>query len=100
MALELSERGAATCRPTSASAGYATGHPDPGLAALAFHFGRYLLIAGSRPGTLPMTLQGIWNDAVRPPWRHNYTININTEMNYWPARAPISQSATSRSCAG
>lgn len=64
---------------------HAAGHPDPGLAALAFHHGRYLLIAGSRPGTLPMTLQGIWNDAVRPPWSSNYTININTEMNYWPA---------------
>ena len=64
---------------------HAAGHTDPGLAALAFHFGRYLLIAGSRPGTLPMTLQGIWNDAVRPPWSSNYTLNINTEMNYWPA---------------
>lgn len=64
---------------------HAAGQPDPGLAALAFHYGRYLLVAGSRPGTLPTTLQGIWNDAVRPPWSSNYTININTEMNYWPA---------------
>ncbi|MDQ0373141.1 glycoside hydrolase family 95 protein [Cellulomonas humilata] len=64
---------------------HAAGEPDPGLAALAFHYGRYLLIAGSRPGTLPMTLQGLWNDAVQPPWSSNYTININTEMNYWPA---------------
>ncbi|WP_456788202.1 glycoside hydrolase family 95 protein [Cellulomonas sp. P5_C5] len=64
---------------------HAAGGPDPGLAALAFHLGRYLLIAGSRPGTLPMTLQGIWNDSVRPPWSSNYTLNINTEMNYWPA---------------
>ncbi|MBO3101496.1 glycoside hydrolase family 95 protein [Cellulomonas fengjieae] len=60
------------------------GPPDPGLAALAFHYGRYLMIAGSRPGTLPLTLQGIWNEAVRPPWSSNYTININTQMNYWP----------------
>ncbi|HWS37159.1 MAG TPA: glycoside hydrolase family 95 protein [Actinoplanes sp.] len=58
---------------------------DPDLVALAFHFGRYLLIAGSRPGTRPMNLQGIWNDQVRPPWSSNYTININTQMNYWPA---------------
>ncbi len=61
------------------------GAPDPGLAALAFHYGRYLLIAGSRPGTLPMTLQGLWNDAVQPPWSCDYTLNINTQMNYWPA---------------
>lgn len=57
---------------------------DPQLAALFFQFGRYLLIASSRPGTQPANLQGIWNDAVQPPWNSNYTININTEMNYWP----------------
>ncbi len=64
---------------------HAAGEPDPGLAALAFHFGRYLLIASSRPGSLPSTLQGIWNDSLTPPWRSNYTTNINLEMNYWPA---------------
>ena len=58
---------------------------DPGLAALCFQFGRYLLIAGSRPGTQPLNLQGIWNAEVIPPWSSAYTININTEMNYWPA---------------
>ncbi|MCT8003631.1 glycoside hydrolase family 95 protein [Sphingomonas sanguinis] len=58
---------------------------DPGLAALLFHFGRYLLIASSRPGTQPANLQGIWNAEVRPPWSSNHTTNINTEMNYWPA---------------
>ena len=58
---------------------------DPGLAALYFQFGRYLLISCSRPGTQPANLQGIWNDSVRPPWSSNYTININTQMNYWPA---------------
>jgi alpha-L-fucosidase 2 len=57
---------------------------DPDLAALAFQFGRYLLIAGSRPGTQPLNLQGIWNDQVVPPWASAYTININTQMNYWP----------------
>lgn len=59
--------------------------PDPALAALAFNYGRYLLISGSRPGGLPMGLQGLWNDMVRPPWSGNYTTNINLEMNYWPA---------------
>lgn len=58
---------------------------DPHLAALLFQYGRYLLIASSRPGAQPANLQGIWNDLIRPPWSSNYTININTEMNYWPA---------------
>ncbi|HEX8870380.1 MAG TPA: glycoside hydrolase family 95 protein, partial [Lentzea sp.] len=59
--------------------------PDPSLAALLFHFGRYLLITSSRPGTLPANLQGIWNPHLDPPWRGNYTLNINLQMNYWPA---------------
>ncbi|HEX2973756.1 MAG TPA: glycoside hydrolase N-terminal domain-containing protein [Tepidisphaeraceae bacterium] len=58
---------------------------DPQLAALYFQFGRYLLISSSRPGSQPATLQGIWNDSMSPPWDSKYTININTEMNYWPA---------------
>jgi alpha-L-fucosidase 2 len=58
---------------------------DPGLAALYFHYARYLMIAGSRPGTEPLNLQGIWNPMVIPPWASGYTININTQMNYWPA---------------
>jgi alpha-L-fucosidase 2 len=58
---------------------------DPQLAALYFQFGRYLLISSSRPGTQPANLQGIWNDSMSPPWQSKYTININTEMNYWPA---------------
>lgn len=57
---------------------------DPQLAALYFQFGRYLLICSSQPGGQPPTLQGIWNNMVRPPWDSKYTININTEMNYWP----------------
>ncbi|HEY8536152.1 MAG TPA: glycoside hydrolase family 95 protein, partial [Vicinamibacterales bacterium] len=61
------------------------GAADPHLVALLFQYGRYLLIAGSRPGTQPLNLQGIWNEHVRAPWSSNYTININTEMNYWPA---------------
>ncbi len=59
--------------------------PDMGLYPLLFQYGRYLLISGSRPGTQAMNLQGIWNAQVRPPWSSNYTLNINTEMNYWPA---------------
>ena len=59
--------------------------PDAGLYPMLFQYGRYLLIAGSRPGTQALNLQGIWNQEVRPPWSSNYTININTEMNYWPA---------------
>jgi len=59
--------------------------PDPDLAALFFQFGRYLLIASSRPGAQPANLQGIWNDSLKPSWDSKYTVNINTEMNYWPA---------------
>ena len=58
---------------------------DPQLAALYFQFARYLLISCSRPGGQPATLQGLWNDSMTPPWDSKYTININTEMNYWPA---------------
>ncbi|MGO4728842.1 glycoside hydrolase family 95 protein [Paenibacillus sp. 2KB_22] len=61
------------------------GAEDTGLNTLYFHFGRYLLISSSRPGTLPANLQGIWNDSMAPPWDSKYTININTQMNYWPA---------------
>lgn len=58
---------------------------DPQLLALYFQYGRYLLIASSRPGTQPANLQGIWNDKVRPPWSSNWTANINLQMNYWLA---------------
>lgn len=58
---------------------------DPQLAALYFQFGRYLLISSSQPGGQPSNLQGIWNPRMNPPWGSKYTININTEMNYWPA---------------
>jgi alpha-L-fucosidase 2 len=61
------------------------GGVDPGLAATYFQYGRYLLIASSRPGTQPANLQGLWNDDPIPAWGSKYTININTEMNYWPA---------------
>ncbi len=58
---------------------------DPGLMALYVQYGRYLLLSCSRPGTLAANLQGIWNHSFTPPWESKYTININTQMNYWPA---------------
>lgn len=58
---------------------------DPQLVTLYYQFGRYLLIASSQPGGQPANLQGIWNASMRPPWDSKYTININAEMNYWPA---------------
>ena len=61
------------------------GNADPDLAALLFQFGRYLMISGSRPDGQPLNLQGIWNKDTIPAWNCGYTININTEMNYWPA---------------
>ncbi len=60
-------------------------NPDPQLAALVFQFGRYLLISSSQPGGQPANLQGIWNNSPTPPWDSKYTININAQMNYWPA---------------
>ena len=63
------------------------GGEDIGLSKLLFDYGRYLLISCSRPGTLPANLQGIWNKEFRPAWDSKYTININTEMNYWPAES-------------
>jgi alpha-L-fucosidase 2 len=58
---------------------------DPQLVALYYQYGRYLLISSSQPGGQPANLQGIWNDKIRPPWDSKYTININAQMNYWPA---------------
>jgi alpha-L-fucosidase 2 len=58
---------------------------DPAFAALYFQYGRYMLIASSRPGDQPANLQGVWNELIDPPWESKYTTNINLEMNYWPA---------------
>lgn len=71
--------------PTDERIASFAGNNDPEMAALYFQFGRYLLISSSRPGGQPANLQGIWNDNMQPPWESKYTININTEMNYWPA---------------
>ena len=70
-------------RRTCASETYQPGN-DPALAALYYQFGRYLLIASSRPGTQPANLQGIWNRDLHPPWSANWTLNCNAEINYWP----------------
>ena len=72
-------------RPTNQRLNSFKQDEDPALVALLYQFGRYLLISSSRPGTQPANLQGIWNDKMAPPWDSKYTININTEMNYWPA---------------
>lgn len=61
------------------------GLEDPGLSALYFQLGRYLLMGSSRPGTMAANLQGIWNGSMSPPWDSKYTTNINVQMNYWPA---------------
>jgi alpha-L-fucosidase 2 len=61
------------------------GLPDPDLLAKIFQFGRYILVSSSRPGSEPANLQGRWNESLLPNWGSKYTININTEMNYWPA---------------
>lgn len=71
-------------RPTDERVRASLTSEDPALAALYYQYGRYLLIASSRPGSQPANLQGLWNDMLNPPWGSKYTININTEMNYWP----------------
>lgn len=76
---------AASALPTDQRIAAGEAGTDPGLAALYVQYARYLLIASSRPGTQPANLQGIWNEGTNPPWGSKYTININTEMNYWPA---------------
>ena len=74
-------------RPTDARIKAFADNNDPELAAAYFQFGRYLMISGSRPGTQTLNLQGIWNESKNPPWGSKYTVNINIEMNYWPAEA-------------
>jgi alpha-L-fucosidase 2 len=76
--------GAEAGQPTDERIERFTEQNDPELMELYFQFGRYLLIASSRPGSQPANLQGIWNDKINPPWESKWTVNINTEMNYWP----------------
>ena len=72
--------------PTNERAKAFSGGSDPAMAALYFQFGRYLLLSASRPGSQPANLQGRWNDSLSASWGGKYTVNINTEMNYWPAQ--------------
>ncbi|KUO07360.1 glycosyl hydrolase family 95 catalytic domain-containing protein [Streptomyces sp. DSM 15324] len=84
--LSLGEDPALDALPTDERlAAVRSGTDDPGLTALFFAYGRYLLIASSRPGTQPANLQGIWNTEVQPPWQSDWTTNINLQMNYWHA---------------
>jgi hypothetical protein len=86
MRLELPVNPAARALPTDERlARMKGGAADDDLLALYFQYGRYLLIASSRPGSMAANLQGKWNDSLTPAWGSKYTININTEMNYWPA---------------
>jgi alpha-L-fucosidase 2 len=84
VAIDLGRNGEAD-KPTDVRIAQSESATDPALAALYFNYGRYLLITSSRPGSQPANLQGIWNDSVAPPWGSKYTVNINTQMNYWPA---------------
>jgi alpha-L-fucosidase 2 len=84
VAIELGSSEAAKL-PTDERVRRFAGGDDPALAALYHQYGRYLLICSSRPGSQPANLQGVWNDLMMPPWESKYTININTEMNYWPS---------------
>ncbi|MEO5996874.1 MAG: glycoside hydrolase family 95 protein [Chitinophagaceae bacterium] len=83
--LDLGGKSTASGLPTDQRIIAFKNNPDNALASLLFQYGRYLMIAGSRAGGQPNNLQGIWNKEVLPPWNSGYTININTEMNYWPA---------------
>jgi alpha-L-fucosidase 2 len=86
VSLELGRSTAAqTAPPTDQRKLQAFQTVDPGLEALLFQYGRYLLISCSRPGGLPANLQGLWNDNNSPPWHSDYHANINIQMNYWPA---------------
>lgn len=83
--VSLSFGGTRQSKPTDQRVKTFSTNPDPSLLALYFHYGRYLLISSSRPGSQPANLQGIWNNLVTPPWSSNWTANINVQMNYWPA---------------
>jgi alpha-L-fucosidase 2 len=85
VALDLGDSGDGAATTPRRLKRFAEGAEDPALVTLLFQYGRYLLISSSRPGGLPANLQGIWNDSMRPPWSSNWTLNINAEMNYWPA---------------
>jgi alpha-L-fucosidase 2 len=78
---------AAAARPTNQRIAAVEAQPDAALTALYVQYGRYLLMSSSCPGSQPANLQGLWNEGNNPPWGSKYTININTQMNYWPAES-------------
>ncbi len=84
VALDLGREPGAAPRPTDARIADFSANPEPALLALYFNLGRYMLMTSSRPGTQPANLQGLWSEALRPPWSANWTANINVQMNYWP----------------
>ena len=88
------------CPPTSCARSYGSGNAaaDRALEQLYFNYGRYLLIASSRAGSLPANLQGVWNDKATPPWNADYHVNINLQMNYWPAESRQSRRDRARRC--
>jgi len=83
--LDGGDKAAATKPTPERLRAFAEGANDPGLIATYFDFGRYLLIASSRPGGLPANLQGLWADGVQTPWNGDWHLNVNIQMNYWPA---------------
>nr|WKN37982.1 glycoside hydrolase N-terminal domain-containing protein [Tunicatimonas sp. TK19036] len=85
VALHLGENTADSLPTDQRQKAYFEGNDDPALEALYFQYGRYLMISGSRPGTLPLNLQGKWNNSTSPPWANDYHMNINEQMLYWPA---------------
>lgn len=87
VSLDLGHDSVAEARPTDERLRSFQPGLDPGLAALYYQFGRYLLISSSRPGSQPANLQGIWNNSLFPPWAANWTLNCNAEINYWSVEA-------------
>ena len=85
VSINLSETTAQSKLPTNQRIDLFNNALDPSFPELYFNFGRYLMISGSRPGGQPLNLQGLWNDQLVPVWNGAYTININAQMNYWPA---------------
>ncbi len=85
VSLDLGSNSDAKKLPTDVRISNLKSAPDPGLLATYFQFGRYLLIASSRPGSLPANLQGLWNQKMDAAWNSDYHTNINIQMNYWPA---------------
>ena len=83
--LKLPSTGESLLPTNQRLARFAEGQPDPALAALYFNFGRYLLIGSSRPGGLPANLQGLWAEEIHTPWNGDWHLDINVQMNYWPA---------------